>query len=379
MFEYQKSGRYFAQVSGGIEELAADELSELGATSLTMAYRGIHFESALSTLYRINYCSRIVTRVLAPLAEFPCHSTKYLYGQARQIPWEDLLSPEHTFAIFSSVSHSKIKHSQYAGLKLKDAIVDYFRDKYGRRPSVDKLNPSLWINIHIENNYATISLDTSGGSLHRRGYRQKAGVAPMQETVAAALIRMTGWDGKRAIYDPFCGSGTLLAEALMVYCNIPAGFLRKRFGFEYLPDFERSEWALIKEEADRHIRKLPAGHIAGSDISGPAIGAAKANLGMLPYGKNVELKVSDFRKVEPRQNTVLLANPPYGIRLGDKVNLQNLYKDLGDVLKQRWKGSEAYIYFGERDFISKIGLRTSWKKPLNNGGLDGRLAKFDLY
>ena len=176
--------------------------------------------------------------MLAPITAFPCHATDYLYRKAKAIAWKDFFGVHHTLAVFANLSNSKLRHSQYAALCLKDAIVDYFREDCGRRPNVGGIDPDVWINLFIENNHAVISIDTSGGSLHRRGYREEGVEAPMQETVAAAVMRWTGWDGAQPLFDPMCGSGTLLSEALMHYCRIPAGRLRQKFGFERLPDYE---------------------------------------------------------------------------------------------------------------------------------------------
>jgi len=379
MFEYQQTNQYFAQVAGGLEELGAEELSQLNALNIQPVFRGMFFEADKAALYRINYSSRFLTRILAPLIRFQCFHTDSLYQRAKAICWADLFTVDHTVAIFANVSHSRITHSQYAALRLKDAIVDHFREQLGRRPNVEKINPDIWINLHIENNRATISLDTSGGSLHRRGYRKETVEAPMQETVAAAIIRYAECDGSMPIYDPFCGSGTLLSEALMVYCHIPAGYLRKQFGFEVLPDFEKETWQSVKQQADHHVRELPEGLISGSDISAKAVKAARANFQCLPDGNKIKLSAIDFQNIENLTDCIIVCNPPYGIRLGKKQDLGKFYKAFGDFLKQRCQGSTAYIYFGNREHLKYIGLKPTWKKPLENGGLDGRLAKFEIY
>ena len=207
----------------------------------------------------------------------------------------------------------------------------------------------------------------------------------MQEPLAAAIIRLSEWDGAQPLYDPMCGSGTLLTEALMHYCRIPAGYLRRRFGFERLPDFEKPLWESLKEEANQKIKKLTVGEnspqsmIAGSDISYKAVAAASANLRGLPCGEEIRLKRLDFRTIPNLQNVTIVCNPPYGIRSGRKEEMVDFYKSLGDFLKQRCRGSVAYIYFGEHKLIPSIGLRPSWKKPLVNGALDGRLARFEMY
>lgn len=379
MFLYQQRSRFFAQYAEGLEEEGKQELADLGAADVRTIYRGAHFESDQETLYRINYHSRLASRVLAPLIIFDCHSTKYLYKTARSIDWSSLITPESTFAIRSNVSDSSISHSQYAALRLKDAVVDQFRDKTGTRPNVDTMHPDLWLNLFVHRNRATISIDTSGGSLHRRGYRKSAGEAPMQETVAAAIIRLTGWDGSRPLYDPMCGAGTLLAEALLSGGRIPAGLLRTAFGFERLPDFDRSAWARVKEEAQSAARELPAGTIRGSDLSAEAVAASRSNLSHLPGGHQVEIQRSPFQEIDSIRDSVIVCNPPYGLRIGDARQSAELMKEFGDFLKQRCAGSTAYIYFGERALIKSIGLRPAWKKPLKSGGLDGRLAMYEMY
>ena len=379
MYQYQQTKRYFAQIAGGLEPAGVEELTSLGAKKLSPAYRGIYFNADPASLYRINYGSRLITRVLAPLIEFDCHSDRYLYKTAREIRWTDFLNPRSTFAVFATVSHSNINHSKFAALRLKDAIVDDFRDRTGKRPSIDTRNPDVWFNLHIQNNHATISLDTSGGSLHRRGYRVATNKAPIQETVGAAVIRFSEWDGSTRLYDPFCGSGTLLLEGLMHHTKIPAGYLRESFGFEMLPDFDDHTWKKVKQEADAQIRELPKGLIAGSDRDGDVIKMAKQNAGQLKYGDKISFEVSDFRQLPGLESQTIVANPPYGLRMGNSDMMADFYKSLGDFLKKKCVGSSAYIYFGNRDWIKKIGLRPAWKKPLVNGALDGRLVKYEMY
>ena len=243
---------------------------------------------------------------------FDCHSTKYLYKMARCIPWNELFGLDKTFMVMSNVSHSKIRHSQYAALILKDAIVDTFSEWFTRRPDVERIKPDVVFNLHIFNNKATIYLDTSGGSLHRRGYRKESVDAPMQETLAASIIRLSGWDGSKPLYDPMCGSGTLLCEALMHYCRIPSGYLRKSFGFEYLPDFERPLWDKIRKQEDGKIRNLPDRLITGSDSSSLAVAAAKSNAGRLRGGDRVILKTLMYQDIEQLKVLPSYATPPTG-------------------------------------------------------------------
>jgi putative N6-adenine-specific DNA methylase len=379
LYTYQQTHSFFAQVAAGLEPLAQNELIELGAEEVKPAYRGMYFKADHKALYRITYHCRFIQKIIATLEFFDCHSTKYLYKRAAAIRWSDFLTPDTTFAIFANVANSHIRHSKYAALCVKDAIADTFMQQADRRPDVDTRNPDVWLSLFIHSNRAVIGLEVSGGSLHKRGYRDIGLEAPLQETVAAAIIKFSAWDGDQPFYDPMCGSGTLLCEALMHYCRIPANYLRDRFGFEALPDFDAQAWAHVKREAQDAIRPLPAGLIAGSDLSAKAIEAARANLDRLPYGPKVSLKTLDFRQIKSLEQTTIVSNPPYGLRLKKKEGMASFCRDLGDFLKQRCQGSCAYLYFGDRQLIKSIGLRTTWKKPLASGGLDGRLIKLQMY
>jgi len=378
MYEYQSKG-FFAQAPGMMEELCEQELIELGATNTKSAYRGVYFDADKTTLYKINYTSRLLSRVLAPLKSFHCHNTNVLYKSASQIEWEDFLSVEKTFSISASVAKSNINNSLFASQRLKDAIADYFRNKYDKRPSVNTVNPDVRFNLHIEKDEAVISLDTSGESLHKRGYRLLAGEAPMQETLAAAIIRISEWDGENTLWDPMCGSGTILCEALMHYCRIPAQKLRKNFGFFNLPDFDKDLWNKLKTEIDSKIRILPKGIISGSDKSQKILEVARDNLSRLPYAESVELKCRPFEHIDKFENGTLITNPPYGIRLGNIDDVKILYKELGDFLKTNCKGTSAFIYTGDPALRKSIGLRTNRRIPLVNGKLEGVLLQIDSY
>lgn len=378
-FSYQHNNRFFAQVADGMEDLGCHELQQLGAEDVQATYRGVYFSAEKEALYRINYTARIISRVFAPMISFDCHTTKYLYKTARTIAWTELFGLNETFVISANVSNSKIRHSQYAALVLKDAIVDSFRDVYGERPNVARIDADICFNLHIANNRATIYLDASGGSLHRRGYRGETGEAPMQETLAAAIISLSQWEGNTRLYDPMCGSGTLLFEALMLYCHIPSAYFRKNFGFRHLPDFDERTWSRVKKQADRDIRPLPRGLIAGSDSSRKAVETAKKNSTNLPSGSGIILAKRAFEDIPSLENTTIVCNPPYGVRMKSTHDMGAFMKSFGDFLKQRCKGSTAYIYFGNRELIKAVGLRSAWKKPLKNGPLDGRLVKYELY
>lgn len=376
---YEKESRYFAQVAESIKELAVKELDALGARDLKPVFRGIWFTAEKKEVYGIVYRSRLASRVLAPLVEFECRDKDDLYREARKIRWEEFLTPKKTFSIFANVSESAITHSNFAGLRVKDAIADYFRDRTNRRPSVDADNPWISFNVHIHRETAGISVDISGGPLHKRGYREARVSAPMQETVAAAIVALSEWDGSRPLYDPMCGSGTLLCEALMHYCRIPAQVFRDRFGFERLPDFDPGVWETVRASGEQDLRPLPPGLIRGSDISEDAVDAVKTNLMGLHYGGDVDIVHSDFRALLPLEDTVIMTNPPYGIRMGKDQDMNRFYKELGEFLKEKCRGCTAYVYFGEPKFIKKVSLAPAWKRPLKIGGLEGKLVKYDLY
>lgn len=380
MHLYQKTERFFAQVADDTTDLAAEELQRLGAEEIQPVHRGIRFKASRQVLYRVNFHARLLHRVLAPLKTFDCHSDKYLYKTALKIKWEDFLDPSKTLAIFSSVSDSRIRHSQYAALRLKDAIVDYFRVRHSnRRPSIDTENPDVWINLHIRNNKATISLDTSGGSLHRRGYRKKSVEAPMIETLAAAILQHAGWDGSTPLHDPFCGSGTLLCESFMLAANMPAGYLRKKFGFENLPDFDESLWQQVRKKGTDAIKPVPAGLIAGSDKSAQAVQATLRNCSMLDKSNVIQVTQADVFELEELANKTIVTNPPYGLRTTPGREIGEFYRKIGVFFKQHCNQSTAFIYFGSAEDVKKLGLKPKWKKQLANGGLDGRLARFDIF
>ncbi|WDP90498.1 MAG: class I SAM-dependent RNA methyltransferase [Desulfobacter sp.] len=376
---YERESRYFAQVAESVKELALKELEELGATALKPVFRGIWFKADRAVFYKIVYQARLISRVLAPLAEFECKDKDELYKAAKKIRWEEFLTPKKTFSITANVSESEITHSNFAGLRVKDAIADYFRDRTNRRPSVNAEDPWITFNVHIHRDRATISVDVSGGPLHKRGYREASVSAPMQETVAAAVIRLSGWNGERPLYDPMCGSGTLLCEALMHYCRIPAQVFREKFGMERLPDFSAREWKRVKDAAEENIRPLPRDLIQGSDISEKSVEAVQTNLMGMHFGGDIPIWLSDFRELDPIEDAVIVTNPPYGIRMGKDLDMNQFYKDLGTFFKEKCRGCTAYVYFGDPKFIKKVPLAPSWKRPLKIGGLEGKLVKYDLY
>ncbi len=374
--EYQRTGRYFAVVAGSLERHAAQELERLGAKTEQPVPRGFAFTCDPTTLYRVLYCSRMAQRVLAPLVSARCLNEKQLYALAADaLDWTALFDIKESFGVQTNVSGSRISHSLYAGQVLKDAICDSFRRRYGTRPDFATRDARINFNLHIKDDLATIALDLSGTSLHKRGYRKEASSAPLQETLAATLVQLSGWDGSRALLDPMCGSGTILAEALMHYCRIPAAYLRPENGLRFLPDFSAQNYAQVRKEADGAIRPLPPDLICGSDISPKNVLIARANLSALPYGECVRLEVSRFQDLERQSGRCVLTNPPYGVRLGDDDSTRELYHELGDFLKQKCPGSENYILCGDKTLVPELRLRAHWKKNLKNADLDVVLAK----
>lgn len=377
--EYQKNHIYFAQVAGSLEKYAGDELAALGAQILKEVPRGFHFKADKNTLYRILYRSRITQRVLAPMVSFNCHSEKYLYERAfKDIQWTKLFKLDDTFNIISNVSDSSITNSMYAGQILKDAICDQFRREYNARPDFSTKEADIVFNLHIRTNFVTISLDITGTSMHKRNYRKHPHSAPLQETLAAVMVDLSQWDGSQALIDIMCGSGTILAEALMKYCKIPAGFLRDDSSIKFLPDFDAALWSRVKKEENDKIIPLPKGLIRGYDINSNTIRDASDNLRQLPYGELVELKVSKFQDLPKAENRLIITNPPYGQRLGNSDSIPQLYNELGDFLKQKCPNSISFILCGSSSLVSALRLRAIWKKNLKNGDLDTKFVKITV-
>jgi putative N6-adenine-specific DNA methylase len=319
--------------------------------------------------------------VLAPLITFDCHSDRYLYLTARKLDWNALLTPATTFAVDATVSQSHIDHSQFAAQRLKDAIVDHFRETAGTRPSVDRRTPQLLLNLHLRNDRAVISIDLGGGALHRRGYRAEGGDAPLQETLAAAIVRLSGWDGQDRLHDPMCGSGTLLAEAWLAASHIPPGWRRAEPTppWAVLPDFDARIWEDVKRQALARRRKLPPGLVTGADLDRAALAIARANLDRLPGGATIRLDVADARGLALPPGATILTNPPYGVRIGRSPEVDLLYKALGDALKRNCPGTTAWILCGDTALVGKLGLRPSRRLPLWNGGIECRLVRLDLF
>lgn len=362
----------------GLEEALAEEIRELGGTDVEVIYRGVQFSATKEIMYACNYQCRTALRFLKPEWEFPCADDTELYDQCKKLPWDDIMGLDNTFAIDGAVFNSGITHSMYAALKTKDAIADFFREKFGRRPSVDTEDPDVRINVHINRNHCTISLDSSASSLHLRGYKVAAGTAPLSEVLASGLIILSGWDKETTFVDPMCGSGTFLTEAAMIAGNIPAGYYRNGFGFEKWKDFDPALWETIKEKAEKEIVE-PEVKIIGGDMSSLAMRATRKNISSAGLEKFISLTPISFEKLKrPPGKVHMLINPPYGERLKSE-DIIGLYQMIGDTLKQNYKDSEAWIIGGDLQAMKFIGLRPSRKIIVFNGPIECRFMKFELY
>lgn len=373
-----KSRAYLAKSPAGLEEILASELENLGAGNVQILKRAVSFEGDLKLLYEANYLCRTALRILVPVRQFTFDSETAFYQKVKAIPWEHYLDENQTFAIDSTIGSSLFTHSHYVSQKAKDAIADRFREEKGVRPSVDIENPFLRINIHIYQDTADISLDSSGESLHKRGYHTVNAEAPISEVLAAGMIMLTGWNGQTNFMDWMCGSGTLLIEAAMIAMNLPAGQFRKEYGFMKWKDFSPEIWEQVKNEALNNQRDIDI-EIMGSDISERNLRAAWTNIRNASLHKDITLDVKDFRDVQPPAGPgMLVSNPPYGERI--KVEeLNALYQDMGNALKRNFEGWKAWLISSDMRAIKLVGLRPMAKKILYNGQLECRFVGFDLY
>lgn len=375
---FQETFTLIAKTSSGLEQVLADELIGIGATDVSLMTRAISFTADKRMMYKANYCLRTALRILKPLTSFKAREEDQLYDQVRKIDWSLLLSTEQTFAIDAVVSGKYFTHSQYIALKTKDAIADQFRERFGKRPSVDTVAPHLRINLHISNDQCNLLLDSSGDSLHKRGYRIVVDKAPINEVLAAGLVLLTGWKGDSNFVDCMCGSGTIPIEAAMIAANIPAGYYREWFGFQHWVDFDEALWKEVMTEASDQIRDFDF-EIIGSDRSAKAIDIARENVRKAHLHKDIQL----FRKpmeqfVPPAGGGILVINPPYGERL-EEENINALYTLIGNTLKHKFKGYKAWVISSDFFALKLIGLKPSKKIPVFNGPLDCRFVCFDIF
>lgn len=371
-----------AKTMMGLEEVLADELRECGATNIECINRAVTFEGDMRVLYRANYTCRTALAILKPFAEFDANSDQELYDKVYQIRWEKILDVDCTFMIDSTTSGEIFTHSYYAALKTKDAIVDRFRRNFGQRPSIDTENADYKFNLHIRDNHVTLLINSSGDSLHKRGYRQAVGIAPINEVLAAGMIKLAGWKCDCNFYDPMCGSGTILIEAAMMANRIPAQYYRDdRFAFKRWKEFNLGEWKSIKQQEDRKIGSLDFEYeIWGNDIDLTVLQQAEKNLEYTKLHKDVMLFNGSFEDQDPPEGrTLIVTNPPYGERI--KIEALNaMYQQLGDTFKQKYgKDCEVWLITSDFEALKHVGLKPSKKIPLLNGQLDCRFVQYQLF
>jgi putative N6-adenine-specific DNA methylase len=366
-----------AKTTYGLEEILAKELAGIGAGDIKILNRAVSYNGDIALLYRSNYLLRTALRILKPIRTRQVANEHELYDAIRSISWNDLLDKNGTLAVDATVKSRFFSHSQYASQKVKDAVVDQFRDRYGVRPSVDLDNPDLRINIHIAEKKLTVSLDSSGESLHKRGYRISMGIAPVSEVLAAGMIILSGWNEKLPFIDLMCGSGTLPIEAAMIANKIPAGYFRKRFGFERWTDFRKDLFKKIQEDYTPVYN--PDVIFFGFDIAPEAIQSSRKNATCARLTDYIKFVVSDISNIKkPADKGFIIINPPYGERLiQDDLNV--LYKKIGDALKHNFSGYDAWIISSNMEALKNIGLHTNKRITLYNGQLECKFNHFTLY
>ncbi|MFK7832713.1 MAG: class I SAM-dependent RNA methyltransferase [Winogradskyella sp.] len=371
--------KMLAKTLFGFEDILAKELTQLGAMHVEKGVRNVSFVGDKGFMYKANLGLRTAIKILKPIHSFRVHKEEDLYKNVKKMKWEDYLKSTGSLAVDATVHNSVFTHSLYTALKTKDAIVDRFREIDGVRPDVDLRFPDLKINVHIDRQVCTISLDTSGESLHRRGYKTATNIAPINEVLAAGLIMMSGWDGQTDFMDPMCGSGTMLAEAAMIACNIPPNLMRKEFGFERWQDwdvelFETIEDSLLKKTRDFHHK------IIGYDKSPSAVVKAKENIKNAHLDEFVHIQHEDFFKTQKGGDNKLhmVFNPPYGERL-ENLNVEEFYGNIGTTLKHGYPGTNAWLITSNLEALKFVGLRPSRKIKVFNAKLEARLVKYEMY
>jgi putative N6-adenine-specific DNA methylase len=371
--------KMLAKTLFGFEELLAKELLTLGAREIKVGVRNVSFVGDIGFMYKANLALRTTVRILKPIKSFKVDSEEDLYNKIQLIEWEQYLKIDGTFAIDAVTNSEKFTHSYYLALKSKDAIADYFRDKYGKRPNVDVKHPDLQINIHIQKDTCTVSLDSSGDSLHKRGYRSATNIAPINEVLAAGLVLFSGYDGTQNFIDPMCGSGTILIEAAMIANNIPANINRKEFGFEKWNDFDEELFNTIRNSLLKKVKESYA-VIMGYDKAPSAIRKATDNIENAHLEDFIKVKQANFFETEKEieGKTIILFNPPYGERL--EIDVPAFYKEIGNTLKHSYTNTNAWLITSDfENGLKNVGLRTSKKIKVFNGKLECRLVKYEMY
>ena len=374
----EQNFKMLAKTFFGFEEILAKELRQLGAQEVEIGNRAVSFAGDKGFMYKANLCLRTALKILKPIHTATIESDNDLYQLFYDFPWTDYLEVDSKFVIDSVVYGELFTHSQYASQKAKDGLVDRFRDEFQARPSVEMNRPDLRINLHIQNDQCTISLDSSGASLHHRGYRTATNIAPLNEVLAAGLIQLSGWKGNTDFYDPMCGSGTILIEAALFSCKIPANINRKSFAFEKWKDWDESLMETIKTSQLKKIIN-PNVQIKGSDKAPSAVEKAIQNVENANLSDFITIEKKDFFQVEKETKGPLhlLTNPPYGERLEGDMNV--LYQGIGDSFKQSFPNTQAWMISSNMEALKHVGLRPSRKIKLFNGKLESRLLLYPIY
>ncbi len=366
-----------AKTFQGLEEVLAKELVALGANNVQIGRRMVSFTGDKALMYKANFHLRTAVRILKPILHFKASDADQVYNVIKSIEWEKYLDANSTFSVDSVVYSDVFRHSKFVAYRVKDAIADYFNEKTGRRPSVRLNNPDLIFHIHIAQEDCTLAFDSSGESLHRRGYRVETGAAPINEVLAAGLIMLTGWDGECDFIDPMCGSGTLPIEAALIARNIAPGVYRQGYAFEKWKDFDSDLFRSIYED-DSKEREFNH-KIYGYDVDGRMVACARKNIKSAMMGDIIEVECRDIKDfVQPEKRAIMVVNPPYGERLVSDKLLQ-IYENLGSRLKHAFQGNEAWVISSSYDYFDKIGLKASARIPLYNGDLDCEFRKFELF
>jgi len=369
---------YIAKTISGLEETLAAELTRLGAQDVIPIKRAVSFTSDKQLLYKANLWCRTALRILKPLFTFPAATNEALYKGIYEYGWEKIFSVNNTFAIDAVVNDSSFTHSHFVSQKVKDAIADKFRSLGGTRPTVNIENPDIRINIHIYKDICDVSLDSSGESLHKRGYRVAGGLAPLSEVLAAGLVLLSGWDGKSNFIDTMCGSGTIIIEAALIAQHIPPGSFRKSFSFMNWKDFDISLWNELKKQATEQQTESNC-RISGSDIEARAIRNTRGNVISAGLQKSISLQVAAFNAFKvPEGGGVMIINPPYGERMVED-DIVAFYKSIGDALKKNYHGYDAWIISSDLNALKFIGLKPTRKITIFNGPLECRYMKFGIY
>jgi putative N6-adenine-specific DNA methylase len=362
----------------GLEKVLAKELSDSGASAVSAVNRAVLFEGDKRLMYKANYCLRTALSILMPVADFRIRSKDDLYREGLKIKWDSFIRPGDTFSIVSVVKSPVFTHTGYPGLILKDSVADYFRNISGSRPSVNTEDPDIVINLHISNESATVSLDSSVRPLYKRGYRKEHPEAPLNEVLAAGILLNAGWDGTQDLLDPFCGSGTFPVEAGLIACRIPPGRFRSFFGFMRWKDFDPDLLEKIRIECDNLITSAGV-NITGSDISTRAIQQSEINVKEAGLSDVISLRVSDFKDMRSASGKeILFMNPPYGLRLQPEETNQ-LYNMIGTTLKHNFPGCTAWLITPDREALKHVGLKAAQKLMLFNGALECALVKYEMY